>query len=173
MQRPTNAIAVRSFPRHIAILPASALCREDAGKGEVVRFGGHAVDALLFECHTGYEAVITQFGEEPVVIPAAVPEAHEVAVEGNQGDDGDVEQLLIGFPPALGMQVVKQVRASWGGRGRGALFGQVVLLDRGKNTMCAGASERPWPCKGRYISQPRSYAANNRGCTSTSLVMGS
>ena len=95
-----------------------------------MRFGGHAVDALLFECHAGYEAVITQFGKEPVVIPAAVPEAHEAAVKGHQGDDGDVEQLLIGFPPALGMQVVKQVRASGVVEEGGALFGQVVLRDR-------------------------------------------
>ena len=103
------------------------LCREDAGKGKVVRFGGHAVDVLLFECHAGHEAVIAQLGKEPVVIPAAVPETHEAAVEGNQRDDGDVEQLLIGFPPALGMQVVKQVRESGMVEEGGALLGQVVL----------------------------------------------
>lgn len=95
-----------------------------------MRFGGHAVDALLFECHAGREAVIAQLGKEPVVIPAAVPETHEAAVEGNQRDDGDVEQLLIGFSPALGMQVVKQVRASGMVEEGGALFGQVVLRDR-------------------------------------------
>lgn len=72
-----------------------------------MRFGGHAVDVLLFECHAGHEAVIAQLGKEPVVIPAAVPETHEAAVEGNQRDDGDVEQLLISFSPALGMQVAK------------------------------------------------------------------
>ena len=49
-----------------------------------MRFGGHAVDALLFECHAGYEAVITQFGKEPVVIPAAVSKAAAVVVEGDK-----------------------------------------------------------------------------------------
>ena len=95
-----------------------------------MRFGGHAVDALLFECHASHEAVIAQLGKEPIVIPAAVPETHEAAVEGYQRDNGDVEQLFIGFPPALGMQVVKQVRASGVIEEGRALFGQMVLLDR-------------------------------------------
>lgn len=50
-----------------------------------MRFGGHTVDALLFECHAGYEAVITQLEKEPVVIPAAVPETHEAAVKATRG----------------------------------------------------------------------------------------
>lgn len=137
-----------------------------------MRFGGHAVDVLLFECYAGHEAVIAQLGKEPVVIPAAVPETHEAAVEGNQRDDGDVEQLLISFSPALGMQVAKQVRRAGWSRKAGRCSVR-WFCSIGKNTMRAGASDVSLAMQGRNTSQPRSYAANSSGCTSTSLLIGS
>ena len=95
-----------------------------------MRFGGHAIYALLFERHTGYKAVVTQLREEPVVVPAAIAEAHKGVIEGNQGDDGNIEQLLVDFLPTLHMQVIEQIRACGMIEEGGALFGQVAWPDR-------------------------------------------
>ena len=128
--------------------PSLFSCREDAGKGKVVRLGGHVLDALLLERHAGYEAIVAQLRKEPVVVSAAIPKAHKAAIEGNQGDDGDIEQLLVGFLPALAVQVIEQIGARGMIEEGGALHSQVAWRD--------------WeePCAQAYPERPSSYKAD-------------
>ena len=70
-----------------------------------MRFGGNVVDALLFERDTCYEAIRAQHWQETVVVAAAVAKPHKRVVEGNHGDNGNIEHVRVDFTPAVIMQV--------------------------------------------------------------------
>ena len=98
-----------------------------------MRLGGHAIDALLLERHAGYKAIVAQLRKEPVVVSAAIAEAHKAVVECHQRDNGDIEQLLIGFLPTLAVQVIEQIRTRGMIEEGGALLSQLAWRDREEN----------------------------------------